>query len=194
MNAREGLDRVAELLAGVLSNGAVVVAFNLSYDWTVLDRELRRHELPTIPQRVGARIERLVDPYVLDKAVHRYRRGSRRLQPMCEHYGVTGITDWHKSESDALAAVLVAERIVERYPWLFRMGPARLYESQVRWKQQQAESLQAYFRNPRKSGEKYNPDAVVNGEWPLQGMAVDYRDNESAVRRDEETELVLTKR
>lgn len=167
LNASEALDEIAEKLSKALDSGMPVVAYNLSYDWTVLDRELRRNNLPVMAERVNDPIRSLIDPYVIDKYVHRYRKGSRKLQHTAHHYDVHEISDWHSSDADARAAVLIAEKLFQRYPYLDSMGPGFLYQYQQRWKREQAESLEAYFRNESKSGEKFNPDAVVDRNWPL---------------------------
>ncbi|MFI5801023.1 exonuclease domain-containing protein [Streptomyces sp. NPDC051677] len=169
---RGALDEIAGNLATALSRQSPVIAFNLSYDWTVLDAELRRNRLPVMSERLAIEPRTLVDPHVIDKAVDKYRRGSRKLQPTCEHYGIE-LNDWHSADADASAAVLLSEKLFERFPYLGLMRPADLYQSQQEWRREQAQSLQAYFRNERKSGAKYNPDAVVNGEWPIQAMDVE---------------------
>jgi DNA polymerase III epsilon subunit-like protein len=49
---KEALDDIAENLAAGLRYGMPVVAFNLSFDWTVLARELARYGLPSMPERL----------------------------------------------------------------------------------------------------------------------------------------------
>lgn len=53
--------------------GWPVVGFNICYDLTVLDRELRRHH--------GRGL-------VIDRHYDQWRRGPRNLAAMCAHYGV----------------------------------------------------------------------------------------------------------
>ena len=74
--------------------GHPLVAFNASFDFTVLDREARRHGLdPLQPAPV-------VDPFVLDKQLDRYRKGSRKLVDVAAHYGVN-LVDAHTADADA---------------------------------------------------------------------------------------------
>jgi hypothetical protein len=57
-----------------------IVGFNARFDLTILDREARRHGLePFVPAPV-------LDGLVLDKHLDPYRKGSRRLEAVCEHY------------------------------------------------------------------------------------------------------------
>lgn len=164
---KETLEEIAGLLADNLSRNIPVVAFNLSYDWTVLDSELKRWNLRTINERVGHQVYGLIDPYVIDKEVDKYRKGSRKLNAVAEHYGITEIENWHDSDADALAAVLITEKLFDKYPYLSAMGAEKLYGSQQMWRSRQCASLQEYFRNPVKSGDKHNPEAIVIGDWPI---------------------------
>ncbi|MFJ9754939.1 3'-5' exonuclease [Streptomyces sp. NPDC101149] len=152
---------VAELVAGITQTvlaGAPVVAMNARYDFTVLDREARRFGVDTLADTVGGGL-RVIDPYVIDKQADRYRRGSRKLTALCDHYAVP-IGDAHSADADAIAACRVAWRIGQRFPDLAELSLDELHEKQIEWAADQAASLQEYFR--RKS-----PDVVVHGEWPL---------------------------
>lgn len=159
------LDEIASVLADALTWGMPVAAFNAVFDWSVLHWELKRHGLATVYDRVGADPVTLICPLVLDKALDRYRPGSRKLKPTCELYGVE-LTDWHTAEADALAALLLTEKIAERYPEVGALGPTDLFARQQTWARSQAESFQSYLRSAR-AGEKRDPLAVVDGSWPL---------------------------
>ena len=104
------LPGIRDALQSAWAAGQPVVAFNASYDLTVLDCELRRHEFGGIGE-----IGPVIDPLVLDRYVDRYRRGSRKLVDACRFYGVR-IDAAHDSTEDALAAARVAWRIAQRHP------------------------------------------------------------------------------
>jgi len=164
-DAKESIDSLAAILAQEAGRGIPVVAFNLAFDWSILHYECLRYGLPTVEERIGG-TPLLIDPYVIDKELDKYRRGTRKLQPTAELYGVE-LTNWHDAEADALAAVLLTRKLFARFPHLETLTPKTLTARQAKWRRDQAASLQAYFRNPAKSGDKYNPDAVVDGGWPL---------------------------
>lgn len=149
-------EAVAEIVAAltqVILSGIPIVAMNARYDLTVLDREARRFGIePLVAGHV-------VDPYVLDKRFDKYRRGSRKLTALCEHYEVP-IGDAHSADADAIAACRVAWRQGQRYPELSGLSLDNLHTAQVGWAAEQAASLQDYFR-------KKDPNAVVVGAWPL---------------------------
>lgn len=129
-----------------------MVAFNAAFDFTVLDREARRHGIqPLDPEPV-------VDPFVLDKQADRYRRGSRKLVDVSAHYGVD-LTDAHTADADALAAVHVARAIGRQH-----RPPANahhLHVGQIAWRAEQCESLQDYLRRTK------DQKAIVDPTWPV---------------------------
>ncbi|MFF2650552.1 exonuclease domain-containing protein [Streptomyces sp. NPDC058045] len=154
------LDEIAGMLASCLRHGMPVVAFNLSYDWSVLHHELLRHGLLTMDQRLDGRTPyTLLDPLVLDKQVDKYRRGNRRLKTVASHYGV-GLTDWHTADADATAALGVADALFEKYPKLREVDAEALYLAQQAWREEQQTGLQQHLR-------KTDPTAVCDTGWPL---------------------------
>lgn len=158
--AAQVADEIADVLAAALSTGIPVVAMNGRYDFTVLDRELRRYQLRTLWERIGGETTPgpVIDPYILDKQADKYRPGSRKLENLAGHYGVT-LAAAHTADADALAAVQVAVAIAEKYPQI-QVHPERLHVWQIRWAAEQAASLQAHLR-------KLDPHVVVDSEWPL---------------------------
>ncbi|RKQ37186.1 3'-5' exonuclease [Kocuria tytonis] len=143
---------LSELLTGFWRAGVPVLAFNAAYDLTVLTRETERHGLAApAPFPV-------LDPFVLNKQVHRYRRGKRTLGALCEEYGVV-LDAAHTSAADALATEHLARAMAHRFEEL-RQPAARLHELQIGWAAEQAASLQEYFR-------RKDPAAVVDGTWPV---------------------------
>lgn len=168
LDPKVALEEIAAKLAAALTFGMPIVAFNLSFDWTVLDRDLRRHGLATMDERLGDNLPPLIDSHVLDKQVIRFRKGSgmRKLKPTAEVYGVV-LEDWHTAEADALAALLIAEAQFDRYPWLSQLGAAGLYGAQWAWRAEQQAGLQEWFRTKATPEQGGAPDKVINGSWPL---------------------------
>lgn len=146
-------EAIADLLHQLseLSGEVPVVAFNAQYDLTVMDREAKRHGF-TLDE-----VYPVVDPYVLDKQMARFRRGSRKLGDVARIYGVE-LTDWHTAEADALAAVRIVQAMGRLAPF---PGPLDLHERQIRWKWEQQQSLEDYFR---RQGTLTEP---VAKEWPV---------------------------
>lgn len=152
--ASQAIVEIADTLRDFFDAGIPVIAFNASYDFTVMDRELARRGLEPLQNRW------IIDPHIIDKQVDRYRKGKRTLTDVCAFYGVE-LLDAHTSAADSLAAVGVADQLAARYPKL-RLPLAELHGLQVRWKAEQSASFQEYLR-------RKDPAAVINGDWPVQG-------------------------
>jgi len=173
MEPSQAVFEITGLLGLWLHRGRPVVAFNASYDLTVLDRECRRHGVATLAERLDGPVTPVIDPHVQDKAVDRYRKGKRTLTATCEHYGVD-LGTAHEATADALGAARVAYMIAARFPDECDVDLLTLHERQVVWRAEQAASLEAYFRKTR-------PDAVVNGEWPVQSLPDGWESNSHPV-------------
>jgi len=156
MPAAQGITEILETLRDLFRAGIPVIAFNGVYDFTVMDREARRHGLtPLDPKPV-------LDPFVLDRQMDRFRKGKRTLSVVSEHYGVT-LENAHTSAADALAGVHVADALARTYDRL-RIDPAELHERQVTWKAEQAASFEEYLR-------RKDPQATVSRAWPVEPQA-----------------------
>lgn len=179
------LDIIAHDLARLFLARIPVVGMNVVFDFTILDRELRRHGLPTLDERLGRPIGPVVDVTVLDKQIDEYRKGGRKLTGLCQLYNVR-IDGAHDSAFDALAAARVAYRIAQLTQWdradliaryanlgrrrpdesadrLIEMGQMRpddVHDAQVSWRAYQCDGLREYFNN---KGAKHDG---VPGDWP----------------------------
>ena len=160
--AVEVVKAITEVLAGAVAEGVPVVALNARYDLTTLDRECRRHGVLPLVDDVVAPQLRVIDPFVIDKALDPYRRGKRTLTALCEHYRVQ-LDGAHDAGADAVAAARVAWR-QGQISRLAAMSLDELHEAQVGWAADQAASLAAYFQ--RTPGKEHQA-AEVRGEWPL---------------------------
>ncbi len=131
MRAAVALEEIAALLAAHLSEGVPVVAYNASFDLSLLDAELARHGLPTLPARLRRPVTPVLDPLVLDRWQDRYRRGKRRLGDLVTHYGVVAADELHAADVDVLATLDVLDALARRYPDLAAMSLEELHRAQV---------------------------------------------------------------
>lgn len=177
--------QTVDVLAGAALAGLPLVIFNARYDLTVLDREARRHGIPTLTDRLDGWPLRVIDPLVIDRWLDRFRKGSRKLEAICATYGAVH-DQAHDADADALAACRAAwvlgakgrvRRRVRRWnragdeselralqeEWeMVRYDLDLLHEAQIRWAHDQAVSLADYFRR------QCNPDAdSVETAWPI---------------------------
>ncbi|MEU3754563.1 3'-5' exonuclease [Streptomyces olivoreticuli] len=163
--AREVVEEIAATLTAHWSAGAQVVAYNACFDLSLLAAELRRHGLSSLGERLGEEAAGretgpVVDPYTMDRAVDRYRKGKRTLEAVCGEYGVV-LDGAHEAGADALAAVRVARAVAERYPHIAEASPWSLHGDQVRWYAEWATSFEKWLRR------QGNSEAVVDPHWPL---------------------------
>ncbi|MER7167258.1 exonuclease domain-containing protein [Micromonospora sp. NPDC000207] len=188
------LEWIAADLAAGLATGTPLVIANAPYDLTLLDRELRRHNLPTIDVRLdGKPISSVVDPMCLDKALDRYRPGKRKLTDLCSTYGAR-IDTAHDCTADALAAARVVfmigqraqkaiadpgavrelyadrrypENIVDSFQKFGRLTLAEVHAAQVVLYAKQAEGLARYWRQ-KATEDEYRAASVTDlGERDL---------------------------
>jgi len=138
------LDEIAELIAGAMRDGVPIVAYNAAFDLCLLDAELRRHRLPTVPDRLCCDPRPVIDPLVLDRAEDRYRQGKRKLVDLCGYYEVTESGTLHSADVDVVATLDVLERIVGRFPHLADLDLDELHTYQVTAHRAWAEAFNAW--------------------------------------------------
>jgi DNA polymerase-3 subunit epsilon len=155
----ETLEQVATAVADHLSQGWPLIAFNASFDCTLLEAELLRLGLPSITETCGG-FGPVIDPFVIDKQISR-RPGKRNLQAQCDHYSVRNDGE-HDAGEDALAAARVAWAIAERHPTIAATDPLELHAQQISWAREQRDSLREYFDRKGQTHDGVDP------RWPLQ--------------------------
>jgi len=157
---REAVEEIVALLAQQLLQGVPVVAFNARFDLTCLDREARRNDIEPLVDRVGGPDAMLViDPYVLDKQVDRFRKGKRTLGAVCAHYNVP-LDEAHASHADALAAARVAWRLGQAFEELRALDLPTLHREQIAWAAEQAASFEDWLR-------RQGRDERIEAAWPI---------------------------
>lgn len=169
-NPVEALQEINDALHIAWRAGCPVVVYNAPYDFTVMDRELRRHTGDGMWTGIT------VDPLVLDKQYDRYRKGSRKLTAAAAHYGVAlSEQDAHGAAADALAAARVAWKLAEKFPELAALPLPQLHAYQAVWRAEQARSFERYLRGVKLRDE--GPDAAaavsIPVEWPMRPVAVE---------------------
>lgn len=156
----DALFEIAGQVALPMSLGVPLVAFNASFDLSMLEAECARHGVDTLASRLTPKgVRGVVDPFVIDKHYSR-RKGSRRLGDQCDYYKVLH-AGTHDAGADALASVRLVARLVACYPELRRLSLPQLHAAQVGWRREQMDSLRAYF-----DGKNIEHDGC-DGSWPI---------------------------
>ncbi len=162
---------------------------------------------PKKTRRKPKAVAPVIDPLCVDKAVDRYRPGSRKLGDTAALFGVDLGEDAHDADADVDAAGLLTHRMWlrsqlptaelralcadRRYPdriardWvaLGRMSLGELHAAQAGWFREQSESFAQYLR--RESGEKQREAQRAEEEFGLgdEGAATARREAEELLAR-----------
>ncbi len=153
--AAEVVNEIRSALEGYLAQGLPIVAYNASYDFSILHHESVRHRCePLIDPRP------IIDPLVIDRKVDTYRKGKRTLQMAAAHYLVR-LEDSHTADADAIAAGRLAQAILRGHDAQLEGDAQWLHDQQVIWSREWAENYQSFRRNQGDAG------FVATGAWPV---------------------------
>lgn len=161
--ARDVVREITEALRALFAQGVPVVAYNASYDFSLLTHEGVRHGV--VPLSAPGPI---IDPLVIDKAVDRFRKGKRTLEVVAAHYAVP-LEGAHDASADAIAAGRVAQALARRFP--LAATAQELHTQQIGWARAQAESLTEYFIRIG----RLDPEEALDGAWPVRHDEADAR-------------------
>lgn len=154
------LEEVAALIAESLAKDVPLVAFNGAFDVQILENELRRHELPTVAERLGHDVAPLVDPLVIDRGVDRYRKGKRKLVDLLDVYGVQQDGRLHTADVDVSSTLDVLRAMVAKHPRLGESSLEELFRQEMEWHREWAENFIGYMKKQGKTVD-------VSTTWPL---------------------------
>ena len=153
--AAESISEILITLSRLLDSGIPVVAYNASYDFTILDREAQRYNLSALSTP-----KPIVDPLIIDKQMDKFRKGKRTLEATAAHYGVD-LTGAHDASVDAIAAGRVAQAIGKKFAADLAFPAEELHDLQVQWAKEQAESYATWRRSQNL------PVYPGDGLWPV---------------------------
>lgn len=152
------LEHIRDVLLSASRAGTPLVGMNLTFDLTIVDHQLRIN--------CGEGLEELgwhgpiVDAYVIDRYLDKYRKGKRTLTDLCQHYNVP-LDNAHDAAGDALASLLVARAAYKRYPELAAIAPDELLSRQQTWHIERQQSYADWLVSQRR-----NPIQVPKS-WPI---------------------------
>lgn len=130
-----------------------LVAFNASYDFSILQSEAQRYEIePLLPRPV-------IDPLVIDRKLEKFRPGKKNLATLTAIYKVE-LSDAHNSTADAIAAGQLAQRMAAKYPEL-DIDPLELHDLQAKWADEWQLSMQEFLKKQNR------PDFRAELGWPI---------------------------
>lgn len=164
---RDGIEPAAALkeivgvLYDMLSEGRAVVAYNAAYDLTLLENECLRHGVTPLSTRLGTAPCPVIDPFLIDKTFDKYRRGKRRLENLCEHYGVRA-EGFHNAQADVEATLGVLAAQIRKYgSAITNLSPEELQAAQ---RATHEESARFFYKRAVENGRTPEP---LPESWPV---------------------------
>jgi DNA polymerase-3 subunit epsilon len=136
----EALQVIARLINDAADREIPLVIYNAPFDWPFVLAEAQRHGVQTGTPEI-------IDPLVIDRAVDRYRKGSRRLEVVAAHYR-HDVGQAHNARADAVAAAAIARAIAARFPEIGNLTTRALQPLQVSWHAEHADSLSRHLGKP----------------------------------------------
>lgn len=134
----------------------VWVAYNLTFDLSLLDAEFSRHGITGDWGYEVATGVSLFDPLIVDRAKDKYRRGKRKLENVAAAYGVPfNPSEAHKAGYDVEITAKVAARVAEKYGIPTVAEQAQMH---VDW----AEGFESWLREA-----KGDDTIEIERDWPL---------------------------
>ncbi len=156
----DAVETIAQALFDVWADGGIIVGMNLSYDLTMVDSLCQRLGITSLRDR--GLIGPILDVLILDRHFDKWRKGSRKLVDLCQHYGVV-LASAHSAVDDALASLLVLDALRERFRDIDAMEIADLNVAQRAWYQEWLQSFSTF--REKKGGAPVSPGEF---EWPIQ--------------------------
>ena len=130
------------------------IAFNMNYDLSILDAEMKRYEVSDTFGKWFAENGKLFDGLVSDRHNDKYRKGKRNLETQAKHYGVEFDPESaHSARYDVEKTAQVSVKIIEKY------GLPTTRELAT-WQEAWRSNFESYLR-------KTDPTATVERGWPL---------------------------
>lgn len=151
----EVVSEIIAKLSELFAAGIPVVAYNASYDFTILKSNAEALGLKAIEQPGP-----VLDPLVLDRRFDKWRKGKRTLTASTEFYGVALGADAHNATADAIAAGRVALALLGKFKLLDEYTFADLHENQIEWSLEQDISFNKFL-------EGLGKPQITEFGWPV---------------------------
>lgn len=147
----EAIDEIGKAIRLAQAKSIPLLAYNVPFDVRMLRGDLKRWDLPALPDELI-----VVDPLVIDRTVSK-RSGKRTLTYTTEYYGVEPHGDFHDATADTIAAVDLIAPMCELYPQVCNLKLGELMDWQRKafaaWRDSFNDWLMSKGRRP------------VNDEW-----------------------------
>ncbi len=145
---------LASVIDGLVDSQIPLVIFNAPFDWPFLLAETATHRIET------PRMPWIIDPFTIDRAVDKYRRGSRKLEAMAAHYNID-FDNAHDAVADSRASIEIAKQIATLHSSIGNADFEDLHRRQAKWYDDWANNYADYLRRNGKDS------STVDTGWPI---------------------------
>lgn len=159
-----GMQEIADMIAYTIKEGTPLVAYNGSFDATLLRVEFNRINVEFDDSLWDHMI--LVDPYVIDVSIDKYRRGGHKLGTVAKLYGYD-LDNAHDASADVYATLAITRKIMPKFLEYIKETfgeEAKTYEDLMEIQpilyKKYKEGLEKFFR-------RENPNKTLNKSWPF---------------------------
>lgn len=148
-------------LLGVITGRAIIrncplVIYNAPYDWPLIMEESKRVEGFSYPYFGDPKF---LDPLVIDRALDKYRKSSRKLEDVAKFYDVPLGESAHGAPADAEASIGVMRALISRFPELKKYSIDEMQGLQAQWYATWRDGINKFWQG------KGIADRIT-GEWP----------------------------
>jgi DNA polymerase-3 subunit epsilon len=150
---KRGVFDIYQRLDILAKRGLMLVAMNASFDFSLLDREIERHWPGMRPlfdtnEQGQATYPWVFDPMIFDRAVDKYRKGSRKLVDLAAVYGVPVETNAHDAEADCRMVGRIAIKLL-KHSRLADLTPQEVHMKLIPTARNNALGLAAFWRDKK---------------------------------------------
>lgn len=169
-SAPEAIEEIVTALTDILQKGEILCGYNIIYDLSILEYEARRYGIKPLSERMNGNVAPIVDPYILDKTLNKFRGGKHTLERLAELFNVE--LNAHDAESDARVSIEIFKLLVEQASSQghnLDVDPMILHNWFITWKRRQDMTYADYLRT-REYNRIENP--YVPSGWPIEDKAL----------------------
>lgn len=154
----EAVSMISERIRQCWRSGGAIVGMNVAYDLTMVEALCKVYEIETLSSAGPGAV---LDVYVIDKTLDKWRKGKRTLSDLCTRYSVP-LDNAHSADADAEATLRIYEAMEREYADLAALDVEAINKTLNAWHHEYLSSLSDYFVRNGKS-------AVDPGrfQWPI---------------------------
>lgn len=159
-NPVKALEEIVNTLVNFALANCPLLAYNATFDFSILEADLKRNNLPTLRERLANDTLLIIDPLVIDRKLNKYRRGPRKLENLIQAYQLP-VRNFHNAQADVLALLDLWQAMLHEHPEISNLNNVELMNWQKQAHVQWANDFENYLR---RNG---NTTTFISRDWPF---------------------------